>query len=298
MVDLLTDVQTVKATTDRSGLVWLLRGCAEPKPTGLSVAAFVAASPSYAAQIPVRVPGLAHNTNLLLRLYAAQQDGRAGPLEVCSPRCCGPEAAKADPAVLLYSMRSFSAPISTGGWRSFDELDASALRFVNTRDPDWTRPPMLSHPAGPCLAWIDDLCEEMVSSLLGLIVDPRWFIDPAEPDRTNKLFQFLGLDPGSQQGRGGARAVKNLLVLSCWKTTPPPELASLKPWQFLWRTWHAKGGGWKGDLAASKRFVSFLRQSWLFAVCRGGLARELLVPELFFQTEEEAASFSAHRCCL
>jgi hypothetical protein len=279
-----------------NGEIWMLNGGHPAAATGLTADEFIVARPAYSPHAHIRVPGLRRNARLLLALFQAVQRRQFASLSICSPWCSGPKGDEASPEVLLYASRGFDVPYSVGGWRRFDAVDASLFKFAaESMEESPSFPDLNAHPAGWLLRWIDGVDEELVSQLLGIIVDPRWFVDPAEPDRANKLQQFLGLDPATQQAEsGGARWQRNRLVLHCWKLVAPPDVGTLHlyPRRFLWWSWHAKGGGWKGDLAASKRFVAFVRQAMLMSLCRGAPSRELFVPELFFRQTEVAQAFA------
>ena len=107
MIDIVKDAKTVKLTVSSAGQVWLLAGNHQPSNTNLSVDEFIDNRPEYAKYAAMRLPGLHTNVALLLALYEEKQQGRLHSLEVCSPRCCGPQADKADPGILLYAMRNF-----------------------------------------------------------------------------------------------------------------------------------------------------------------------------------------------
>lgn len=314
------DREFVLLTTDADGVVWIQEG--------RSPAAPVRAADHHVLCDVVRqrrarfgVPGLARNAPLLLRLYDASlhHDARC-TVAVCSPAVCPSDVERDDPVFLLYCARDFAGrAASVGGWRPFGPLDAAAFAAAeraHTGQPESATSspyPPDRHPARPALALIPDLDLALVDCLLGTIVDPRWFVDPWAPATAPKrLAQFLGLAPrvlavGAASGPGGAapghlayggRAWRCRLSVLCWRRgaqTPPP-LEGLRPEQFLWRRWHEKGGGAAGDLAATKLFVEYLRQTWLRAVCRGGRASEVFVPELFFGADAHGRA-AASACC-
>jgi hypothetical protein len=309
MLGLATDLQAVKVTTDPAGLVWYLDGLHLPQPTRLSVDEFLKQPLPWGPARLVRAPGMARNARLLLAIYREIMAGNTlfSGLEVCSPLCCVNTEQRNDPAVLLFKTRSFDPPVSVGGWHSFgpEDLRAYLLAYFQQNelpgDQDDVAEVLHSHPAWRALSFVAGLNTAAAAQLLGLIIDPRWYIDPADPDQTNKLPQFLGLDPRAQaqQTAGnidpGGRAERNRLVLSCWKTGEPPQPTELRPGQFLWKVWYAKGGGARGDLAASKRLVDYLRQTWTAALCRGAQAARLFVPEFFFgAASPEAVGFRKH----
>lgn len=301
MAELLTDLQSVKLTVDQTGEVWILNGYQLPHSTKQRAAAFVAAR-SLPAETVLRVPGLSRNAELLLALYAAVKRGEFAKLEVCSPLCCATQEERNEPDVLLYNSRRFACPPSAGGWHEFDDDDLVAYRLAERYgkpDVDVAARQLdcLAHPAWPALMFPEGLDQSRLAELLGLIVDPRWFVDPGNPEQTNKLPQFLGLDPHSQSASKhdkAGRVTRNRLVMSCWKTAEPPQIQHLRPAQFLWKLWYAKGGGVRADLAVSKRFVEYLRLTWLSEVCRDGHKGRIFVPRFFFEDAETVAAYKEH----
>lgn len=303
MNELLTDQKTVKATTDAAGRVWYLDGCGLPVPALVGSPWEFLRGRCFPPETRWRVPGLARNAGLLSVLYAAVKAGEFTSLEVCSPLCCFSMEQRNDPEVLLYNARAFCVSASVGGWRDFGEHDAAAYLLALAAAAGAAVPfaTLAAHPAWPALAFVDGLCEASVAKLLGLVIDPRWYVDPASPDQSNKLSQFLGLDPRTQtaaslpvRAKQPERADRNRTVLACWKTVAAPHPSSLSPGQFLWKTWYAKGGGVKGDLAAGKKFVEYLRLTWLSAVAGDGHRGRLFVPKFFFDDEASAEAWRTH----
>lgn len=298
MTSLAVDCKSLKLTVAENGDVWVLEGDGMPVCTGLSVDEFIA----HDGWERLRVVGTAANAHLILRLYARAK-GRQ-PVEVCSPLCCESAEDRRDPEVLLYSMRFFEGAPSVGGWHAVGSRDIpSYLLAAHFQKNETVGPQQLQafsvHPAYPALSFVQGIDSDACCHLLAEIVDPRWYIDLGDPDRGSRLGQFLGLNPRTQAGVGREeeswRHDRCKRVLTCWRTgSPPGRLQELGPRQFLWRVWHARGGGVKGDLAGSKLFVAFLRAAWTDAVCQGPKAGHLFVPEIFFQHEDEAKAYREH----
>jgi hypothetical protein len=81
---------------------------------------------------------------------------------------------------------------------------------------------------------------------------------------------------------------RNRAVLSCWLRSDESLIAGE-----LQRVRRARGG-WQGDLAASRRFVEFVRQIWLAVLCRDRPFLHHFAPEHFFRQAEEAKAFTAY----
>src|SRR5262245_28024603 len=290
------DQRAVKLTVDLQDKVWLAEGSRCPASTGKDVDSFLSegglAKPGH-----LRVPGLRRNAYLLLKLYREVCIGFHKSLEVCSPRCCPTEAMRSNPELLLYRSRQYDIPVSVGGWHAFTENDFYSYLLAhryNTGWPDQTSfvKEIYSHPTSKVLSFHTFIDPVSSAQLLGLIIDPRWFVDRDRPSRNNLLPEYLGLDPATQRSDlDNERTRRNRLVMACWKTSNPPPLHLLQPGQFVWRVWHDHGGGYKGDLAASKVFLEFLRLTWLAALVRPNQADDFFVPEHFFKDKADVYAF-------
>lgn len=300
---LLPDLRAVKLTLAPDGTVWSLDGQGLPRSTGLPPADVLRALPGGEPRL-VRVPGLPGNAPLLLGLYREAMKGSSAVsgLEVCGPSFAVPGGPPADPALLLYHARAFDVPASVGGWRRFTEADALAYGLAarlagQPYDEEAAVADLGRHPVWPYLSFVAGLDARAAARLVGMVLDPRWYADPSRPEQHNRLPQFLGLDPRTQSAQkvdASGRVLRNRLVLACWKNGNPPPPGDVRPGQFLWRTWFARGGGARGDLAASKRFVEYLRQTWTAAAATGPQKSRLFAPKCFFPEPKDAAGFAAH----
>jgi len=284
------DASSVKMTTDLQGKVWLIDGEGMPVNTGIDDKIF-SYEKVFDRRRLIRIPGLARNARLLINLY---QCGETISLEVCSPTCSACEY-RNDPALLLYNARSFEHPASVGGWHRFTPKDYQHYLLAdkvyrNLPFECWATcvEEVSSHPAYPAAMFVRHLDEGKLAHLLGLIIDPRWFVDIEDPNKQNRLSQFLGLTPKYQRSSTeDVKSIRNRLVLSCWKNGDSPS--NIEGDQFLWKIWYEKGGGEKGDLAASKRFISYLQQTWTAVLCRSSQSSRLFAPEYFFDKETAKA---------
>lgn len=132
---------------------------------------------------------------------------------------------------------------------------------------------------------------------MATLIDPRWFVD-ADADTPIRMEQYLGLNPRNLTSTNpkdkDPRAIRCQLVMDCWKSSQGITPATSIPRNFLWRIWSEKGGGIRGDLAASKLFVSFLQSTWTKAMCASSQAGQLFVPKYFFANETEVEAYEAH----
>lgn len=300
-----TDASAVKLAVDHQGVVWSLEGEGMPFCSHQYAGGFVRSWKPPTLE-RVRVVGGPENVQLILRLYEFLRH-RPGPvLEVCSP-LCSEGADRRDPELTLYRMRGYGLPPSLGGWHAFGALDLPSYALAHLLNPacgaregqanlDTVLRWLYIHPVWPALSFVDHLNRLAAAQLLALIIDPRWFIDLAHPDRQDRLEQFLGLNAKTQGGldRGNAswRSDRCRLVFKSWNTLQLRELPQA-PGRFLYRARGTPGGS-RGDLQASKVFVDFLRQVWLNVLCTGPQAGRLFVPEYFFALVDEVEAFREH----
>jgi hypothetical protein len=190
------------------------------------------------------------------------------------------------------------------------------------------------HPAWRSLQFIPTLNEDCCATLLGYIMDPRWYVDPCNPDRTARLESKLGLNPKTQAGvtLAGVKPWRNhhlcSTVLRCWKDPqqvgmiikafqcvgPEPTTGAttpgLRPGDFLWRIWGYAIGCGPGsreppttaviaDLRASCRFIAFLSRVWISAIYESAIlpdcgASLFRAADFFRPYLSEAAAYDDH----
>ncbi len=304
MQSFIRDSNSLKVTVDEQGKVWHVVGIKRPINSGKSIGDFMDLAIVSQATC-VRAAGLTANTDLLIQLYARKLRGELTSLQVCTPLCCPTSLDRKDPELVLYQMRNLELAASLGGWHEFDCRDypayaiASQLRRRVDNSVDVISQKMLNwFPGWPALSFVAGLNIDKCAELIGLILDPRWYVDViGDPNQGEKLEQFLGLTSRIQGGvseKSDWRHARCQLVLQCWKTEPPSESVMKLPQNFLWRTWYKRKGD-KADLATSRLFVNFLRLTWLAAVSNTH-SRRLFVPKYFFAVAADAKAFSEHMC--
>lgn len=304
MVKMIVDSDALKLTVDARGIVWYLNGQGMPHCADVSDWDFLQSSVLQAAK-QVRMVGSANNAELINHLYELKLKSELESLQVCSPMCCDIAEDRNDPAVVLFKMRNFNLAASLGGWHEFGRKDypgylLSAYYQKQKSASDYTRQATYSHVAWPAISFIENINTDALSKLLALLLDPRWFVDMAESGCGSHLEQYLGLNPrtiaASDVDGKDPKVSRCQLVLDCWKTTPTSGVtpATSIPRNFLWRVWAERGGGVRGDLAASRLFVLFLQETWTKAMCNLSQARRLFVPRYFFTAQEEADAYEDH----
>jgi hypothetical protein len=303
------DMGSLKLTVDRNGVVWELVGSRLPRTTGMDVAVFLKQY-RFDADYNVRVVSTPINAAFIIDLYEHRLKRSFQSLEVCSPLCCLDPADRDDPEVMLYSMRKFRRPPSLGGWHEFETRDLpsyllscyfvdveKAMDFRESRryPTNYAHDIMYHHPVWPYLSFIEGLNVELAAELVAGILDPRWYTDPlSDSNDGDRLEQFLGLYPGVTKEIATTRSKRYQLVLGCWKNSNGAMLKADGPRGFIWRVWASKGGGEKGDIAACKCFVNYLRLTWIMSLCSGSQSRHLFVPLYFFSNRDEIEAFAEH----
>lgn len=270
-----------------------------------------AANPEVIAQLQevreanvVRVPGSRLNAALLLALDTPD---RSYDLQICGPRECYADH-QLGPGAVLEAMRSVRCAPVYGGWQSFDAHRRAIFELIVALDTyGWSSPEarraLHRHPAWPALSFIRGIDEESVAFLLYWIVDPRYFTHKTRPSRITKVEKFLRLDKNTlsnalkrlREGHNPQDRCRTLL--RAWACGGPPQTSDLnEPANFLWRVVFAKNllsdsqDPMPGYLAACRRFICFLRDTWQDAMS----PHELFVPEYWFNNSEDAAAFRRH----
>jgi hypothetical protein len=252
----------------------------------------------------VRLLGTPGNAALVERLHTLRK--KAGlpeghSIQIGSPAICRePE----EPAAALRAMWHSTVTQGVGGrWVELEDKDYSTYALVaelkrNGWEPnDKVRQILRYHPAWPALSFILGLDIRAASILIGKIIDPRWFAHSSRPNRTSKLYQYLGLTPKNAEhlifeiGEPGRNFEHCKLVFSVWsKTWSEPDLAV--PHRFLHRILRSSETAVRGFLCANKKFIRFVKEVWLHELSAN---RKLFDPELFFRQREEAAAYETHR---
>ena len=224
----------------------------------------------------LRCMGSQENAGFILELLE-----RGCAVSLVSPRICrqcrsGPEQ--------LFCLQRCELPASLGGWHAATFADLIAYWLCVHTETAGDRSEVADHATlHPVerftrFAGIDP---ELLGGLIGLIRDPRWFINPQQPDRSGPLRLFLGVQPKVADRPGHARFGRYDAVLQAWRRSPRPAA----PRDFLWRIAEKHG-----VLAATAQFVNFLRLVWLQALYP---SQELFLPEEFFMPDE-LASYRAY----
>jgi hypothetical protein len=300
-----TDELTTKLFVCDEGDVWCLHGDKSPANTNVPVSKFV----NQEAALPatrVRVAATAANVPLILALHEYVVRGDVESLQVGSPRMFRGPGDCEDPGVALLRMRAWDKPASLGGWHHFTDRDypsyALAYNIGTGCSEELAFQLLKAHPAWPALSFITTVDYYRCACLMGTLLDPRWYIDICAAERTSKMESFLGLFPANayllwdEKSRRGRKFENFQLTFGAWRGSAvidgdyPDE-----PGRFLERAYQKAGGGWKGMLRSTQRFVRFVRHFWLSQLAGDTSSKDgLFVADHMFKTAEEVDAFRRH----
>ncbi len=302
MVKVSSSPWVVKIHADTAGKVWWADGDGVPRPFGGDAGEFLERQPLRPDSV-VRLSGAATNCELILGLVMKRVAGLIEDVQVCSPLAVSSRKRRGQPEAAFSDMRNWKMRGSCGGWRSVGPEDVVAYELVREMSGGRSWSPRLKEHQARFAIESARLRYGPACQLLAELVDPRFYIDPKEPDRCGKLERFLGLEPEYAASEGDSVYRKRYeLVTSCWKGHRPTSAeASVRPHLFLWDTYYREGSNWTSELKAGKRLIRYLRHVWLDEIYRGRTAEPLFVPEYFFGVDEsrvawfkvERAEFSA-----
>lgn len=265
----------------------------------------------------INLLGVAENAELIARLYESQalSGGREpGEVRIGGPRVCS-LLGDVQPSLVLRQLRNRSAVGSLGGWHSMTEDDYCTYRLIEltTKKPsDWShriQPFVELHPSYPAISFVRCDCTITVAYLISEIVDPRWHINPAQPDRRTTLYRHLGvlespvLEQADAARRGGPapisrrarRAGLMLAAVNYGRDGYADELAS--PGSFLWREARKTGDDRSAVRRVCRRFAVMLSDVWRH-YASSPAPDGLFVPEYFFKYAEDSRDYRAHTASL
>lgn len=299
----LREDQTLKLYTAGNGHVWYADGARSPLSSGLPVSEFLAKLQPRAS-LYVRVLGMAQNAQLLVGLCPLASSEKLGRLEIAGPTVCETEEERRDPAMSLFRMRQCLLGPSLGGWHVATLGDYAAYKLVDR----WAAgnvgsdalPLVYQHPAWQDLSFICGIDPLLCGTVLATLIDPRWYVDPAHPERLARAEQFMGLGSRTfaemQREHAGKHHLRCQAVLDAWRSVPPRVADQERPGYFLWRL--AEGGR---ELQASRAFLYFLIRSWNQRLCDlspGKYKQEVFVPDHHFEPwESQAYRLHASKDC-
>lgn len=288
------DADCLKMVKDRSGAVWFCQGEAAPRSSELPYAAFVRSS-AVKRGASVRVIGSADNADVILDLWRRRVRGNLKTVQLCSPAVADPVSVLDDPVTALYSMRAYGNVPSLGGWRDVEAADLATFRIAASGSFD--RGLLAAHPVTRHMTFVSGLDETALFDLIAAVIDPRWHVDPADPDSQKRLMKFLGLShdvyarlqthqlPCSEAERLGGR------VRDAWISGR--GMNANAPGAFVVRAGASLIKPALRDLFSSMEFVKFFRSVWLD--CLDGTHKgRLFCPQHYFTDRAVLEAYQKH----
>jgi len=199
---------------------------------------------------------------------------------------------QAHPRGVMDSMELCHQPPQQGGWHIAQDADRRMYELYARHDllkipeAQYCR----AHPAWPLCHFLG-LNTDLAVDLLSLIVDPRWFVHPAQPNRVTRLNNYLGLLPryaeAALKGPSNttSKAGRAHLVKTLWGMAGDPEF------RHRHKELMQHMGLQAATLKVSQKFVQLVWQFWRSRVSQHP---EAFVPEYCFATVERANAFREH----
>lgn len=304
------DETVMRLHTDQNGIVWFARGLDVPTSSEKNIDTFMLTPVCSGKSAVFRLIGAAQNAELICGLFLRLRQKEILSVELGGPNIFDDNFRQLDAQQVVMRMNGVRLPASRGGWHTATYADYNIYGLLarlnrNGFMPDTpARIHFGSHPIAKILQFIPTLSESDAAVFAATVIDPRWFSDRRTTDFTKNAFNFLGLTPASQRRVSDptviltrVRDVRCARVLAAWKSKEiSPDSVDLKnPANFLYRIWHAAGGGAKGDLRASQAFVQYAVANWLSALeQRAGVRDGLFAPNLYFKTPAEQKAYTQY----
>lgn len=279
---------------DAQGAVWRGR---EGMPTRASesLATFLDAVPRWRCDA-VRILGTAENAPLILAAQASRAAGLLGSVQLGTPLLAGVERERANPVrALLRAQEAPQRPQCAGGWHELTHLELPSYRLAAAIYAARPREEWLElYMAHPLRARLDFIPHDpmTMAGLVGLVRDPRWYVAPARPERISKLAAYLGVDPATVSAVADGTVVtrtqhRYALVREAWFE---PAMMQRHACNFLGRTFLEHNDPLKAELRASRKFVAFLRHTWMDLLAQ---TSEPLFEPSFLLDAEAAEAYQA-----
>lgn len=252
----MSDIVWLHSTT--TGELWAAVGHGQPYATGfrhMAAVQFVAGLEDVAV---VRVAGLQRQATMIVLLFDAGL-----PLQLASPALVR-QLATASEAIL--QMQQWLLSPSLGGWRIATRED----RLVYAMADAGLYVLVDLHPVWRAWSFIEGISEAAAGQFMATTLDPRWFVNPAKPDRIAKVQAWW---------HGASRAS---VVRRVWAGQRPDDLQ--QPGAFLWQRSETRDAA-----AADKLCVAFLVHTWRDAVRPATTTESLFDPTMLLPPDVAAA---------
>jgi hypothetical protein len=282
---------------DSDGTIWRFKQGSLPGSSRLSLPDFVAEIDSLVPGNLVRISGDPSSSPLVCAL-APRVSAGCLRVEIGSPRLAHTPAIQLGTSQVLLRLRERPEGLaaSLGGWHALSDTTLPTYQLAvalasEVPAPDWESV-FHKHPTWPSLSFLGTLDKLSAARTVVAIMDPRWFVDVAHPNRASRLFLYLGLTPDAFRATkaSGRKTLRAVIARRAWVGDGAPADAS-SPSQFLWR-WH--GGCESGaDYRTTRWFIDYLRQTWLSALYQARVpgSEPLFDPHIHFDNVSVAEAY-------
>ena len=276
-------VDMLKLFVENDDLVWYSFNDSQPICSKLTSEKFVE-SKLFKRSECFRLPASRSTSYLINRLWVKRKIGDAISLQLCSSRPlikCDNKYKLDTVSKFLYIHNYVDTP-SRGGWHEFTDdeyptyLISELLKEKNTLAKNYNSRLMYiyeQHPLNQPMSFFREFDQLRIGEILGLVMDPRFFINPSDPDKDYDLMSFLGvfhsiirkniIDPNIT-----SRASRLATLISIWKTDSFLNMKKLSPGvEFIRNSWlrikALHKDPYAADLIITRYVISFIRNYWL-----------------------------------
>jgi hypothetical protein len=248
-----------------------------------------------------RVIGTRQNRSLILTLDRLV-DSRVW---VATPMILPTHRGRNDAVAALNANQAYRGTVRPiGGWTLFDEPRRKAyeLSLAVDRKRD-VMPALEAHPVYPALSFLTLSDLDRVAELLGLILDPCFYVNANRPSRS-RLDRFFGLDAETVRKASRVKSVTTSATMSisaqrlarCRVALDASRASPLcdlrKPGAWLSR-YVVQNHGPGAAMGAARRLIRYIELNWL-EVLFPNVGDGLFVPSHFFNDESVESAYAEH----
>lgn len=266
--------------THAGGSVWGVAGQGVAKPL-----------PGFLSSIPVRtgvyrVIGLPENYRLITELHAAMVGKETGAqLWVGSPQLCCQQNGTVEQVLSCISVLDVHNSLCHS-WHGMDSTSYNNFLLLRTQqegeDLELMEHIYSYHVTRPLFQFLGLNQPELAIELIGMIGDPRWYINPQRPYRLDRLESYFGLHPTQFAQSWDADfstplSPQHRRSVFLWKL-----LRALPPESFVLKEFAGLTFRFQDKLAACRRILGFVARNWLDELTNLGY----FDPDVFFRQPE------------
>lgn len=241
----------------------------------------------------VRLVGSSRNAALIVALY-----NLGCTVYVCTPSVIVKKKLINDDQCINELIRWPGLSPSQGGWHVINDTDIATYKItaaINNKTKDdlilklWNK-----HPLYVPLSFINNVDHLSCAYLIGIIRDPRWYIDLRAPDRVELMLSYLGMYKRHYRNKSAGYKYRRELTLKAWQGKSLPSIVDIEslPSCFLWRIYQRQHIKYAVE-RATRRFLRFIRLVWLDILYDSSI-KDMFVPEYFFDQPDEVLAYTAH----